>query len=146
MTHLHVHSHYTFLGATPSIATLVDTAAAQGMQALALTDTNGLYGAVAFQKACLAAGIQPIVGMTVTVAPPDEMAQMGWATPGEMVLLAAGPHGWQSLCALSSAIQARPDREEVAAQGVDWETLRRHRAGVICLAGGRRSSLLIFPW
>lgn len=141
MTHLHVHSHYTFLGATPSIATLVETAAVQGMPALALTDTNGLYGAVAFQAACLAAGIQPIVGMTVTVAPPDEMAQVVWTTPGELVLLATGARGWRSLCALSSAIQARPDREEVAQQGVAWETLRDHRDGLICLAGGRRSWL-----
>ncbi len=141
VAHLHVHSQYTFLRATPSIATLVDTAAAQGLTALALTDTNGLYGAVAFQRACLAAGIQPIIGMTVTVAPPEGMMQAGWATPGELVLLATGARGWRALCGLSSAIQARPDREEAAQQGVDWETLRSFRDGLICLAGGRRSWL-----
>jgi DNA-directed DNA polymerase III PolC len=139
VTHLHVHSHYTFLGATPSVAQLVAQATAQGMGALALTDTNGLYGAPAFQRACLAAGIQPIVGMTVTVAPPE--GAQGRHTPGELVLLATDRRGWQALCGLSSAIQARPDREAVAAHGVDWETLRNFAAGVICLAGGRRSWL-----
>lgn len=43
--------------------------AAEGMTHLALTDTNALYGAVAFAKACREVGVQPILGMTATVAP-----------------------------------------------------------------------------
>lgn len=139
LTHLHLHSHYTLLGATPTIDELVQTAVGQGMKALALTDTNVLYGAVAFSQACKAANIQPIIGMVVTVAPPDEMGERAWPSAGEMVLLATGRDGWRSLCGLSSAIQARPDREEFAQRGVDWETLRHHRSGLICLSGGRRS-------
>ena len=72
-THLEVHSHFTLLGATPSINDLVNRAAAENMSHLALTDTNTLYGAVAFDKACQAAEIQPITGMTLNVAsPPGE--------------------------------------------------------------------------
>ncbi len=139
VTHLHVHSHFTLLGATPTVAELVQNASQQGMKALALTDTNALYGAVAFERACKEANIQPILGLVVTVALPEEMGERAWSTPGELVLLATGSVGWKSLCGLSSAIQARPDREEAMQRGVDWETLRTYRAGLICLAGGRRS-------
>lgn len=140
-THLRVHSHYTLLGATAPVADLVQDAAAQGMQALALTDTNVLYGAVAFTRACEEAGIQPILGMVMRMIQPDEIPGSGWATAGEVLLLATGRAGWQSLCALSSSIQARADRIEAAQRGVDWETLRAHRAGLLCLMGGRRSWL-----
>lgn len=139
LTHLNLHSHFSFLAATPAIDQAVALAASQGMSALALTDTNALYGAVAFAKRCKAAGIQPIIGMTVTVAPPDEMKPRMWSTPGEIVLLAKDANGWRSLCCLSSAIQARADRESVAQRGVDWETLRQFNTGLTCLAGGRRS-------
>ena len=141
LTHLHVHSHYTLLGATPAISELVQIAAGQGMSSLALTDTNALYGAVAFAQACAAAGIRPIIGMTVTVAQPEEVSEGEWAQAGEVVLLARNAEGWRSLCRLSSAIQGRPDREAVAAAGVGWDLLREQRAGLLCLAGGRRSWL-----
>jgi hypothetical protein len=51
-THLHVHSHFTLLGATPSIGDLAAQAVADGLSHLALTDTNVLYGAVALRRIC----------------------------------------------------------------------------------------------
>src|SRR5687767_11154637 len=108
LTHLNLHSHYSLLGATPKLDDALALAAAQGMGALALTDSNALYGAVAFARSCVQAGIQPITGMTVTVAAPEELSASDWATPAEIVLLASGREGWSSLCGLSSAIQARP--------------------------------------
>ena len=51
-THLEVHSHFTLLGATPSVAELAARAREDGLTHLALTDTNALYGAVAFARAC----------------------------------------------------------------------------------------------
>ena len=56
-THLRVHSHYTLLGATATVEQLVARAANQALPALALTDGAALYGAVAFNRACLAAEI-----------------------------------------------------------------------------------------
>lgn len=50
LTHLNFHSDYTLLGATPRLEAAVELAARQEMRALALTDTNALYGAVAFAK------------------------------------------------------------------------------------------------
>ena len=137
--HLHVHSHYTLLGGTASVAELAARAAAEGLSHLALTDTNALYGAVAFDRACRAAGVQPILGMTVTVAAAGRARWRRGATPGRLVLLATGPAGYRSLCRLSSLLQAHPDREARLARGLSWDDLEAHREGLICLSGGRRA-------
>jgi DNA polymerase-3 subunit alpha len=135
-THLQVHSHFSLLGGTASVAALAQRAAAEGMTHLALTDTNALYGAVAFARACGEVGIQPILGMTATTAPPAE--RIGPAAPsGRLVLLATGLEGYRSLCRLSSRIQAQPEREALASCGLGWEDLAAHREGLICLSGGR---------
>ena len=60
-THLETHSYYTLLGSTIPINELVARAAAEGMAHLALTDTNALYGVLAFNRACHAAGVQAII-------------------------------------------------------------------------------------
>ena len=137
-THLEVHSHFTLLGATPSVAALVARATADGLTHLALTDTNALYGAVAFSRACRAAGVQPIIGMTVTVAEPAFPWQPGdTVTAGKLVLLARDAAGYRSLCRLSSAVQGSPQRETLAARGLDLDALAAQRAGLICLGGGQ---------
>ena len=71
-THLNVHSCYTMLGGTSTIADLVAQAVADGLSHLALTDTNALYGVVTFCAACKAAGITPIVGMTISIDGSDD--------------------------------------------------------------------------
>ena len=139
-THLQVHSHYTLLGGTASVSDLAGRAAAEGMTHLALTDTNALYGAVVFDRACREAGVRPILGMTVTVAPLGD--QGGRLPAGRLVLLATGPAGYRSLCQLSSLVQGNPERERVAARGLGWEALKAHREGLICLSGGRRGWMM----
>lgn len=141
-THLEVHSHYTLLGATASVDELVARAQADNMTHLALTDTNALYGAVAFNKACRAAGIRPILGLTLSVTrPADDMGASVFDQPGQLVLLAIGKAGYRSLCGLSSLIQGRPDREVKASQGLDWDELGQYTDGLICLSGGRQGWL-----
>ncbi len=65
--HLHVHSNFSFGDGACRIDDLVDAARAMGMKALAVTDHEGLYGAVRFYEACQKAGIKPIVGVELTV-------------------------------------------------------------------------------
>ena len=142
-THLNVHSRYTLLGGTAAVAELAHQAALDGLSRLALTDTNALYGVVAFSAACREAGIQPITGMTLAVAAPEELeapaqGAEGAEPAGHLVLLAAGPAGYRSLCRLSSLIQGRPDREALAAGGLHLDDLREHAEGLLCLGGGRR--------
>jgi DNA polymerase III subunit alpha len=138
--HLHVHSQYTLLGGTAPITALVDRAVRDGLSHLALTDTNALYGAVAFQRACREAGIRPIIGMTTTVVLPEEAQGLleDAAVPAHLVLLAMDPSGYRSLCKLSSLMQGHPDREARLARGLSLEDLGAHRQGLICLSGGRR--------
>lgn len=138
-THLHVHSTYTLLGATASVRALTIRAAKAEMTHLALTDTNVLYGAVAFSQACRRAELQPILGMVLTVRPPA--LPDGDVTPDRLVLLATGATGYRSLCRLSSALQGQPDRESLVKAGVTWEMLKEQRSGLLCIAGGRHSRL-----
>ena len=63
--HLHCHSHYSFLRGVASPEEIIAAAAAQKMPAVALTDTNGMYAAVAFYQAARKAGVKPIVGVVL---------------------------------------------------------------------------------
>jgi DNA polymerase-3 subunit alpha len=145
-THLEVHSHFTLLGGAASVDALVARAAGEGMKRLALTDTNGLYGAVSFSRACRDADIAPVLGMALTVAAPqtghtpaggDGMPALADVRPAQLVLLATGPAGYRSLCRLSSLIQGSADREALARRGVPWEELAANREGLLCLSGRR---------
>ena len=67
--HLHVHTEYSLLDGACRIDQIAKKAAALGQTALAVTDHGVMYGAVAFYKACKDAGIKPIIGCEVYVAP-----------------------------------------------------------------------------
>jgi error-prone DNA polymerase len=67
--HLHVASSYSMQYGASAPARLVEAAAADGQPALALTDRDGLYGAIRFARACTEAGIAPILGVDLAVAP-----------------------------------------------------------------------------
>jgi DNA polymerase-3 subunit alpha len=134
--HLNVHSWYSLLRATASVEALAARAAQDGMTHLALADTNVLYGAVAFQRASLAAGVQPIIGMTATVAPPNGMTTHH--APGELTLLATGAAGYRSLCRLSSTLQGVLVRAGSSDARLTWDEIKDNQEGLICLSGGRR--------
>ena len=135
-THLRVHSHYTLLGATATVDQLVARAAAEEMSALALTDSQALYGAVAFSQACRAADIQPILGIVLNIAL-SEASTFSTSGCGQLVLLATGPIGYQSLCALSSLVQGSSQRDKLLRHGLDWELLKAHSAGLIGIDSGQ---------
>ncbi|MCB8989228.1 MAG: DNA polymerase III subunit alpha, partial [Ardenticatenaceae bacterium] len=143
-THLHVHSHYSLLEGIASPQELAARAAADGMAALALTDSNNLYGAVAFAKACRAAGLQAITGMTVHIAPPPEEMPDDLPQPGRLTLLALGPEGYQSLCRLSARLQAYPEREVRLQRGLSWDDLKTYHDGLICIEAGMAGWLARF--
>jgi len=108
VAHLNVHSWFSLLSAAPSVEALAARAAQERMTHLALTDTNVLYGVVAFQRACRTANVEPLIGMTATLQAPNGLTLHH--SPGELTLLATGPAGYRSLCRLSSIIQATPER------------------------------------
>ena len=92
MIHLHTHSHFSFGIGVSSPGVLAHAAAERGYRALACTDTNGVYGAIEFQRACDAAGVRPILGAHLVT---DEE---------ETVALATEERGWAALCRAISAI------------------------------------------
>src|SRR5438034_11593275 len=67
--HLHNHTEYSLLDGASRIAAMVQRAAELEMPAIGLTDHGVMYGAIHFYKACKDAGIKPIVGCEVYVAP-----------------------------------------------------------------------------
>src|SRR5438093_937314 len=91
---LHAHSNYSFLDGASDVEELVTAAVELGMDALALTDTNGLYGAVRFWNAAKDACIRPLYG-----------AEIQTLDFGHLVLIARDRIGWRSLCRTISAAQ-----------------------------------------
>ncbi len=84
--HLHVHSNYSLLQGAFSVRELVEAAAGLAMPAVALTDTNGLYGAMAFYEAARRAGVRPVIGA--------ELVHGG----EQCICLAADRKGYANLC------------------------------------------------
>jgi DNA polymerase-3 subunit alpha len=98
---LRVFSSFTMLEGAMEPKTIANRAAKLGFPAIALTDRNGLYGAMPFSDACFAKGVQPIVGATLGVARPPEIggeARIDW-----LVLLAKDEQGYGNLCKLVSS-------------------------------------------
>ncbi len=137
-THLHVHSEFSLLDGLGRIPDLVDAAAAQGFDSLALTDHGALYGAVAFYQAATAKGIRPILGVETYVARRSMTDKEGKADaqPHHLVLLARDWTGYQNLCRLIT--DAHVDGYYYKPR-IDREHLARHSAGLIglsaCLGG-----------
>ena len=78
--HLQVHSHYSLMRGVPGLEALCLAAAQRGFDALALTDTDGLYGAVRFFEVAKSAGLRPILGAEVTTPLAMPGAKMGART------------------------------------------------------------------
>ncbi len=110
--HLHVHSSYSLLEGAMTIATLAKLAAADKQPALALTDTNNLFGALEFSEKLAGMGIQPIIGVQLTVDCEDTPIDPRRVQQGRrphIVLLAATEHGQENLLKLVSAAYMTPE-------------------------------------
>src|SRR5207302_3830229 len=118
---LHVHPNYSFLDGGSRVAALVERAQAVGLQALALTDHEGLYGAVRFHQAATAAGLLPILG-----------AEMTLESGHHLVLLARNRTGFRNLCRAISDAQIAYGKGRAR---LSLETLERHREGLFVLSG-----------
>src|SRR5918994_656122 len=96
-THLHVHSEFSLLDGLGRITDLVDAAAQQGFDSLALTDHGALYGSVAFWQAATSKGIKPIIGVETYVARRAMTDREGKADaqPFHLILLAKDYGGEQ---------------------------------------------------
>src|ERR671912_1089787 len=87
--HLHVHSSYSLLEGALKIGDLAKLAAADRQPALALTDTNNLFGALEFSEKLAGLGIQPIAGLQLSVVfeEPDPASRQAAPAAANVVLL-----------------------------------------------------------
>src|ERR1700759_1856903 len=135
--HLHVHSAYSLLKGAIKIQKLAELAKADHQPALALTDTDNMFGALEFSEKLAGYGIQPIIGceMAVDFADQDPNARNALAaSPARIVLLVARERGYRSLMKLNSrAFQETPVHQTPHIK-FDW--LEGEAEDVIALTGG----------
>ena len=112
---LHTHSSYSPMSGVPTLEALCQAARAQGQDTLALTDTNGLYGAIRFLDVAREAGLKPILG-----------AELRHDTH-RAVLLAQTPAGYGNLCRILSARHGDESFDFIGA-------VARYRAGLMILS------------
>ena len=137
--HLHVHSAFSLREGAMAVTKLVKFAAADGMPALALTDTNNLFGALEFSEKSAKEGIQPIAGMQIGVDFGDGalLSPRGFddrSGRGALVLLAQTEAGYQNLMSLAS--HAWLDPEPGVDPHVTLACLASRAEGLIALTGG----------
>jgi DNA polymerase III subunit alpha len=138
---LHNYSQYSILNATSSIDALVERARRFAMPALALTDQGNLYGAVEFFKACKAAGIKPLLGCELHLAPGSRLEKK--KIPGvphgyPLILIAKDKEGFKNLCKLTSIAHLEGF---YYTPRIDKEILQQYSKGLICLSGTLYSSI-----
>ena len=137
--HLHLHTEYSLLDGSIRIDSLCDRTRELGMPAVAMTDHGNMFGTVDFYRKVDQAGIKPIIGCEVYVAPGnrrERSAQSIGEASYHLVLLVENEEGYRNLCKLVSAgylegFYYRPR--------VDKDLLREYNGGLIalsaCLAG-----------
>jgi DNA polymerase-3 subunit alpha len=134
--HLHLHTEYSTLDGACRTAEVAARAKALGMPAVAMTDHGNLYGAISFYKACQEAGVKPILGCEIYLAPEsmerrEEIA--GRKRACHLTLLAENNIGWINLQKLVS--KGHLEGMWYGKPRVDREVLKEHAEGLICLSG-----------
>ena len=138
-THLHVHTEYSLLDGSNKIKEYVARVKELGMNSAAITDHGVMFGCIDFYKAAREAGINPIMGCEVYVAPGsrfDREAQAGEGRYYHLVLLAENNTGYSNLMKIVSAgfVEGYYYKPRV-----DLELLEKYHEGIIalsaCLAG-----------
>ena len=136
--HLHLHTEYSLLDGACRIGRLMDRMKELGQTAVAITDHGVMYGVVDFYKAAKAAGIKPIIGCEVYVAPRTRFDKVHGLDNenAHLVLLCKNETGYRNLsymvsCGFLDGFYNRPR--------IDMDLLREHSEGLIalsaCLAG-----------
>jgi len=131
--HLRVHTEYSLLEGAMRLKKLPGLCVDGGMPAVAVTDTNNMFGALEFAVGAQAAGVQPIMGCQVDLAYVDVAPGERPKAPAPVVLLAQNETGYENLMKLNSCLYLRGDGQ---LPHVTPHELAQHATGLICLSGG----------
>lgn len=139
--HLHVHSAYSLKQGALKIDELVNLTASHQMRAVALTDTNALYGAIQFYRAAKSAGIRPIIGAQLSICRDEDEESSsrpkGGTNLDTAVFLAKNLEGYQNLVELVT-LSHRNHRHPF----VTLSQVAVHAAQLFTLIGGGESQIL----
>jgi DNA polymerase-3 subunit alpha len=130
-----VHTEYSMLDGAVRIADLMRKVSASGMKAVGMTDHGVLYGAVEFYKEAQKAGVKPMLGCELYVAPGsmhEKKASSGKDAAYHLTVIAETNEGWSNLIKLVSAAHLEGFYYKPR---VDKELLARHAQGLIGLSG-----------
>ena len=135
-THLHVHTEYSLLDGASRIDDLVSRAAELGMDSLAITDHDVMYGVIDFYNACKKKGIKPIIGMEAYVAHGSIYDPPTGRDYAHLILLCKNETGYKNLMKLSSIAFVSGFYYKPR---IDYSLLEQYHEGLIvlsaCLAG-----------
>ena len=136
--HLRLHTAYSLLEGAIRVKEVPKLCKADGMPAVAITDTANLFGALEFSETLSEAGIQPIVGCTLPVLLDEgeepSRGPLRREPSGTLALIAKDEQGYRNLMKLSSRAFLGPEPGEPPY--VPLALLAEHQAGLICLTGG----------
>src|SRR3954452_22727130 len=155
---LHCHSAYSFGDGASAPEELAHRAAELGYESLAITDHDGVWGAMEFAEACKAFGVRPIVGAEMTITYPEASSQGARKAtgdpssarilpvpPGHLTLLVENADGWRNLCRLVTEAhkdtRPHPDREPLPPT-LPLGALEERAEGLVCLSGCARDGVL----
>ncbi len=148
--HLHVHTQYSLLDGACRLDRLIDTAAANGMHACAITDHGNMFGAVEFYERAVEKGVKPIIGCEIYVAPQSRFDKTSHGIKGasyHLVLLAKNITGYKNLMEIVSSGYLEGFYYKPR---VDKEVLSRYGKGLIamsaCLKGEVPHFILSDQW
>ena len=140
-THLHVHTQYSLLDGANPIKNLVKQAVQYRMPALAITDHGNLFGAIEFYQKATSAGIKPIIGCEMYVAPQSRFDKELGGSHNEyyhLILLATNRTGYKNLLKLVSAAHLEGFYYKPR---IDKALLQQHSSGLIGLSGCLRGEV-----
>ncbi|MDE0238622.1 MAG: DNA polymerase III subunit alpha [bacterium] len=137
--HLRVHTPFSLLEGAVKIPQLVELCVANGMPAMAITDTGNMFGALEFASACAANGIQPIIGTLLAIRHDEEERLRDPDHAERLVLLARDNEGYANLLDLMSEACLTTGSGDLPSLLLD--DLAGRCDGLICLTGGASGPL-----
>ena len=135
--HLRLHSNFSLAEGMLSFDDLSNFCVKNNQPAIAITDTNNLFGALEFSLKMISCGIQPIIGIQINIS----LNEKDNKDTGEVVLLAKNEIGYKNLLFLTNVFSSN-ENDEKFISGIELE---KHKDGLLLLTGGIENGFLAKP-